>query len=542
MHTPATSSHRASVFVAGELSSEGLAHLRSFPELEVVVAPRPDALEANFSAENADALIVRAGIPVSRRVIESSRHLRVIGRAGLGVEDIDVEAATERGILVMNCPESNADTTAEHTLALLLALARHVPQSDRAIRAGNFDSAGFVGVELMDKVLGILGGGNVGQRVAKRARDLGMEPIVYDPALGNDALREFGATVLPLEIVLAKADFLSIHLPLTEGTRHFVDEAMIARMQTGVRIIHCARGGILDERALVAALDSGKVAGAALDVFENEPLKPDHPLLRFDNVVVTPHLCASTREAEARAAMDICRQVASFLLDGELRNAVNLPRLSASAFRAVAPWLDLARRLGRLLSGLAGDHIDRVEIAFHGALAKWDTATIVRAAIAGFVAARTGIPVNEVNAPRVAQEHGIRYSERRSEHMRDFPSLLALHAHSGGTRTTVAGALFGHRQARIVRIDEHPIEALADGLLLVVRNQDRPGVVGRLGTVLGENQVNIRAMHLSPPRVENGAAMAVLNVEPSVPEAALERIRGLQDVESAFVIDLGNGT
>jgi len=481
-------------------------------------------------------------VKVTRRVIDGCRHLRVIGRAGLGIENIDVEAATERGVLVMNCPESNADTTAEHTLALLLALARHVPQADRALRAGEFDRSKYLGVEIQGKVLGLLGGGNIGQRVAKRARDLGMEPIVYDPALLPDALRDCGATLLPLEIVLAKADFISIHMPLNESTRHFVDAAMFARMQPGVRIVQCARGGIVDEAALVDALRSGKVAGAALDVFEVEPPPRDHPLFAMDNVVVTPHLGASTVEAQARASVDICRQIAAFLLDGELRNAVNLPRLSTSAFRAVAPWLDLARRLGRLLAGLQSGPVDRVEIAFHGALAKLDTATIVRAAIAGYVGSITGKPVNEVNAPRIAQENGVSYTERRSEHMRDFPSLLAVHAHTGGTRSTVAGALFGHRQARVVRIDEHPIEALADGLLLVVRNQDRPGVVGRLGTVLGDNAVNIRAMHLSPPRIPNGAAMAVLNVEPAVPAAALESIRGLKDVESAHVIDLGPST
>lgn len=542
MNTPATRSHRAVVLVADTLSNDGLELLQSVRELDVVVKTGLDEAGLAAAAVDVDALIVRGGVRVTRRIIDGCKHLRVIGRAGLGIENIDVEAATERGVLVMNCPESNADTTAEHTLALLLALARHVPQADRALRAGEFDRSKYLGVEIQGKVLGLLGGGNIGQRVAKRARDLGMEPIVYDPALGPDALRDCGATVLPLEIVLAKADFISIHMPLTEGTRHFVDAAMFARMQPGVRIVHCARGGIVDEAALVDALRSGKVAGAALDVFEVEPPPTDHPLFRMDNVVVTPHLGASTVEAQARASVDICRQIAAFLLDGELRNAVNLPRLSTSAFRAVAPWLDLARRLGRLLAGLQSGPVDRVEIAFHGALARLDTATIVRAAIAGYVGAVTGKPVNEVNAPRVAQENGISYTERRSEHMRDFPSLLAVHAHLAGTRSTVAGALFGHRQARVVRIDEHPIEALADGLLLVVRNQDRPGVVGRLGTVLGDNAVNIRAMHLSPPRIPDGAAMAVLNVEPAVPTAALESIRALKDVESAHVIDLGPST
>jgi D-3-phosphoglycerate dehydrogenase len=540
MHTPATHEHRAVVLVADRISDEGLAHLHANDAFDVRIRTGLDEAALLRELAEADALIVRNAVAVTRKMIEGAPRLRVIGRAGIEIDDIDVSAATDRGIVVMNCPEANADTTAEHTLALLFALARHIPQADRAMRAGDAERMKFVGTEIQGKVLGLLGAGNIGQRVARRARDLGMEPIVYDPGLAPDALREQGATVLPLEVVLAKADFLSIHMPLTDATRHFVNEATIARMQDGVKIIQCSTGGIVDESALAAALESGKVGGLAIDVFEREPPPPDHPLFRSPNVIATPHLGASTHEARARAAVDICRQVASFLVNGELRNAVNLPRLSPAAFRAVAPWLDLARRLGRLLAGIHGGPLDRVEIAFHGGLAKLDTATIVRSAMAGFTSARIGQPVNEVNVPRIANEIGIPYCERRSEHMRDFPSLLALHAHAGATRSSVAGALFGHRQARIVRIDEHPIEALAEGNLLIVRNQDRPGVVGRLGTILGEAGVNIRAMHLSPPRAADAIALATLNVEPNVPAAAMDRIRELSDVESAHVIDLGS--
>ncbi len=530
--------NRYVVLVADKLSEDGLAFLRAHQEFDVRIEVGQDESRLCDSVRDADALIIRSAVTVTPRVLAAAEKLRVIGRAGIGVENVDIETATRRGILVMNCPEANADTTAEHSIALLLALARHIPQADRSIRAGSFERARFLGVEVQDKVLGILGGGNIGVRVAKRARALGMEPIVYDPALAPDALRDVGATVLPLEVVLAKADFVSIHVPLVEATRQFVNAAMLARMKRGVRIIHCARGGIVDDLALADALRSGHVAGAALDVFEVEPPPRDHPLLALDNVIVTPHLGASTLEARARAAVDICRQVAGYLLDGELRNAVNLPRLSTSAFRAAQPWLDLGRRLGRLTAGIAPARVDRLEAAFHGGVAKLETSTILRAAVAGFLGARSSSTVNEVNAPLVAQENGLRFDERHSEHMRDFASLLAVHAHTGGIRTSVAGALFGHRQARIVRIDEHPIEALAEGLLLIVRNHDRPGVVGRIGTILGNAGVNIRAMHLSPPRRPDGDALAVLNVDSHIPEAALSALRALPDAVAVDLIDL----
>ncbi len=540
MSTPPTHDHRHRVLVADELSSEGLELLRNHPDLVVEVRTGLDEAALIAAVKHVDAIIVRSSTRISADVVAAASRLRVIGRAGIRVDNVDVEASTARGILVMNCPDANADTTAEHTLALLFALARHVPQSDRALRAGaKFSKSRFLGIELQGKVLGILGGGNIGQRVARRARAIGMEPIVYDPFLAPDALKDSGATVLPLEVVLAKADFLTIHVPLLENTHHFVDAAMFARMKDGVRIIHCARGGILDETALLAALESKKVAGAALDVFEVEPPSPDHPLLQREDVVATPHLGAATHEAQARAALEICRQVIGYLVDGELRNAVNLPRLTTTAFRAVAPWLDLGRRLGRLLSGLSEPKVERIEVTFHGRLAQLDTATVTRAALAGFVATRSRRPVNEVNAFAAAAELEIAVGERHSEHMRDFPNLLAIHSHSGARRVSVAGALFGHRQPRIVRIGEHPLEALAEGILLVIRNEDRPGVVGRVGTLLGDAHVNIRAMHLSPPRSKDGDALAVLNVEPGVPQGALDAIVALPEVREAVLIDLG---
>lgn len=540
MNTPQSDSLvRHVVLVADKLSDAGVALLRERPEFEVRVAHGLSEAELVRAIADVDALLVRSSVKVTRSVVEAGKRLRLIGRAGIGIDNVDVTAATERGVLVMNCPEANADTTAEHVLGLIIALARHIPLADRAIRSGRFERGGFMGTELRGKVLGLLGGGNVGARVAKLAHGLGMESIVYDPALAPDALREAGATVLPLEVVLTMADFLSVHVPYSEATHHFVDAKMLSRLKRGVRIIQCSRGGVVDENSLLDALRSGQVGGAALDVFETEPLPKDHPLLSFEDVIVTPCLGSSTHEAQARAATEICRQTIAYLLDGELRNAVNLPRMSTTSFRAAAPWIDLGRKLGRLLSGISPAGIRRIEVAYHGRLATLDTGAITRSVVAGFASGRLrDRVVNEVNAPAAANELGFTFHERRSEHMRDFPSLLSVTADALGDRIRVAGTLFGHRQPRIVKILEHPLEALAEGSLLIVRNEDRPGVVGRLGTLLGEAGVNIRAMHLSPPRSEGGDALAVLNVEPALSTAALESIRALPLVRAADVVDL----
>jgi D-3-phosphoglycerate dehydrogenase len=543
------------VLIADAISEAGVALLRERPELDVRHLPTLSQAQFVEAAREADAILVRSRTVVTSEVLTAATRLAVIGRAGIGVDNVDVAAATARGVLVMNCPEATADTTAEHTIALLLALARRIPAADRAVRRGNADRSQLTGVEIKDKVLGILGGGNVGRRVASRARALGMEPIVYDPLLAPDALREHGATVLPLEVVLAKSEFLSVHIPLTDQTRGFVDAAMMARMRDGAYLVNCARGGIVDEAALLAALASGKLAGAAIDVFEHEPPPADHPLLQRDDVIATPHLGASTRESMARASLEICRQVIAFLLDGELRNAVNLPRLGGGSWRTFAPWLDLGRRLGRLAAALALPGATRLEVALHGRLAQLDGAPITRAVAAGYASRRlvardtdagaTGEPrtiraINEVNALDLLREAGVLVAERRTEHMRDFAGMLAVHVGTGEHRTRVAGTLFGHRQPRIVKIDEHSLEALADGTLLLVRNEDRPGVVGRIGTLLGELGVNIKAMHLSPPRTDGGGgdALAALGIEPPLEEAALDRLAKLADVHSVVQVEL----
>ncbi len=526
------------ILVADKLSPEGIDLLRAEEGVEVIVhAVPPDDVFAQL-ASDVDAILVRSAAKVRAPILDAAKRLKVVGRAGIGVDNVDVKHATTRGVMVMNVPDANADTTAEHTISLLCALARNVPQADRSVREGRWERSKFIGAELNGKVFGIIGGGNIGRRVARRARGLGLEVVVHDPFLAKDALAELGIDVVTLEDLAAQADFISLHVPLIDATRNMVNSALIDKMKPGVRIINCARGGIVNEDDLVAALESGKVAGAALDVFATEPPPKDHPLLSRDDVVLTPHLGASTAEAQTRASVDLCRQVLDYLLRGEVRNAVNLPRVAKELMTELSPWIDLAGRLGRLLGGLLDAPCERIEVSYRGRLARVDAETVTRAAVAGVLSPAFEHPVNLINALDLAKSRGIAIEERRSEQIRDFTSMLTCRARCGGRSLTVAGTLFGIRQPRLVRIDRWHLEAILEGPILVVQNDDQPGVIGRLGSVLGDAAVNISAMHLSPPRAPGERALVVLNVTPDVPAATLERIRSLAGVSRAGIVVL----
>lgn len=530
------------MLVADKLSDEGLAVLRARPEFDVVVRTGLDEAGLAAAAATAHALVVRSGVKVTAKVLAAAPLLRVVGRAGIGVDNIDVAAATRHGVLVMNSPDANANTTAEHALSLIFALARAIPAADRSVRAGKWERTRFVGTELAGKVLGVIGGGNIGRRVAAKAKALGLHVLVHDPYLAADALRAEQIEVVALDALLARSDIVTIHVPLLDSTRNLIDAAAIARMKPGARIVNCARGGIVAEQDLAEALRTGRLAGAALDVFEQEPPPADHPLLSLDNVVLTPHLGASTAEAQSRASLEICEQVLAYLSDGEVKNAVNLPRVAPAVLAELAPWIELGRRLGRLAAGLAECPCDRLEVGFQGRLAALDTSPVARSIAAGFLAPALAEPVNLVNALAIAEQRGIRLEERRSERVRDFASMISVAASGAGRGATVAGTLFGHRQPRVVRIDDYQLEAIAEGPILVVRNADRPGVIGNIGSLLGAASVNIRAMHLAAPELRGGPALAVLNTEPEVPAATLDSIRRLPEVLRANVVRLDEGT
>ncbi|MBL8769637.1 MAG: phosphoglycerate dehydrogenase [Planctomycetes bacterium] len=530
------------VLVADKLSPEGLKLLERHPGIVLDVRPGLDENALAEAARGADAILVRSAVKITERVLAGATRLEVIGRAGIGVDNIDVDAATRHGVLVMNSPDANANTTAEHALALLFALARSIPAADASLRAGKWERAKFVGTELAGKTIGVLGGGNIGRRVARKAKALGLDVIVFDPYLAKDALAEDRIPVVTLSELCARADVVTIHVPKTDATANLVDADLLASMKKGVRIVNCARGGIVDEAALAAAIERGHVAGAAIDVFESEPPARDNPLLRSPSVVVTPHLGASTTEAQERASLEICQQVLAYLTDHVIANAVNLPRIRPETLRELAPWIELATRLGQVVAALGAGPHESLEIHYQGHLSAGETSPMTRAVVAAVLSSCSEGPVNWINAPTLAAERGLTVRESRIERVRDFASMITITLSSGTRATTVAGTLFGHRQLRLVRIDEHKLDVIPSGELLLIRNADRPGVVGRVGGLLGTAGVNIRAMHLTPPKDVNGDALIVLNVEPRPTPDLLAQCAALQDVRSATLISLSEGT
>jgi D-3-phosphoglycerate dehydrogenase len=476
-----------------------------------------------------DALIVRSATKVTADVIERGARLKVIGRAGVGVDNVDVEAATRRGIVVANAPESNVVSAAEHTIGLLVALARNIPQAHAALVEGRWERSKWGGVELADKVLGVLGFGRIGRQVARRALGLQMKVVAYDPFVGAERFRELGVDSASFDDVLARADFVTLHLPLTDETRRSIDSAAIAKMRDGVRIVNAARGDLLDDEALVAALESGKVAGAAIDVFVPEPY--DGPLLRAPNIIVTPHLAASTEEAQDRAGVIVAEQVAAALDGGLVTNAVNIPTIGADDLEVLGPYIPLAARLGRFAMELAGRDVRKLTIEVYGELADYDTRLLTVAALNGAFQGYTDQPVNYVNAPVVAADRGIDVVEEKRRSSRDFTNLVAVTADSA----RVAGTTIGNDDRHwLVSALGFELEMELAPRFVLLRYDDVPGVIGRVGTLFGEAGVNIANMAVSRNR-EGGQALMALSIDSPAPPELLERLR--EGVDDAYLID-----
>ncbi len=525
------------ILLSDQLAEQGLQILRAHPEFDVDVklGLAPSALASIIAGY--DALIIRSATKVTREVIDAASNLRVIGRAGVGVDNVDLEAATRRGIVVMNSPLGNTVTTAEHTIAMMMAVARHIPAADRALREGRWDRSRFIGVELCNKVLGIIGLGNIGRVVADRALGLKMHVIASDPILTSEAASKLGVELVSLDELLARADFITIHTPLTPETRGMIGQAAFQKMKPGVRLINCARGGIVDEQALVDALRSGKVAGAALDVFSQEPLPPDHPLLSFPNVVVTPHLGAATDEAQTQVAIDIAQQVADFLLHGIVRHAVNLPALSPRELEAMRPHLQLAEKLGHLAAQLIKEAPEEVTIGLGGDAANLNPEPIVAAALKGLLSHFMEQTLNYVNAPFIARERGIRVVETRSREVTDYVNNLTLEVRTASGVLKVAGAVVGKRGLRLIGIDGFRFEAVPEGNFLVLHNRDVPGVVGAVGTILGSEGINIAGLDLGRDRV-GGMAISLVAVDEPVSSSVIERLKTIPAITSAAAVSL----
>ena len=477
-----------------------------------------------------DGIVVRSATKLTRDVIERGERLKVIGRAGVGVDNVDVEAATRRGIVVANAPESTVISAAEHTMGLLLALSRNIPQAHAALTEGRWERSRFGGIELAGKTLGVLGFGRIGQQVARRALGLEMRVVAYDPFVAKDRFRELGAEhVETVDELYAQCDFVTVHLPLTPETRQSIGAEAFAKMRDGVRLVNAARGALLDEDALLDALRSGKVAAAALDVFSAEPY--EGPLLGLDNVVVTPHLAASTEEAQDRAGVIVAEQVVAALEGGLVTNAVNIPTLRAEDLEALQPYVPLAAKLGRLAMELAQGRAERIELTYYGALSQFDTRLLSVAALNGAFQGRTDQPVNYVNAPLVAAERGIDVVEERNRSSRDFTNLVRV----GVDGILVAGTTIGreHRQWLVSALG-FELEMELAPLLVLFRYDDVPGVIGRVGTMFAEADVNIANMTVSRTR-RGGKALMVLSIDTAAPPELVERLQGEGFDDARFI-------
>jgi D-3-phosphoglycerate dehydrogenase len=511
------------VLVRETIADAGLELLRAKFDVDVDLASPLEDILGDY-----DALVVRSATKVTAAVIASGTQLKVIGRAGVGVDNVDVDAATRRGIVVANAPESNIVSAAEHTIGLLVALARNIPQAHAALIAGRWERSKWGGVELADKVLGVLGFGRIGRQVARRALGLQMKVLAYDPFVSAERFRELGVENASFDDVLARSDFLTVHLPLTDETRGAIDAATIGKMRDGVRIVNAARGELVDEGALVAALESGKVAGAAIDVFTEEPYSG--PLLRAPNIVVTPHLAASTEEAQDRAGVIVAEQVAAALEGGLVTNAVNIPTIGADDLEVLGPYVPLAAKLGRFAMELAGGEVRKLQIEVYGELAEFDTRLLTVAALNGAFQGHTDQPVNYVNAPIVAADRGIEVVEEKRRSSRDFKNLVAVSADD----VRVAGTAIGTDDRHwLVSALGFALEMELAPRMVLLRYADVPGVIGRVGTLFGEAGVNIANMAVSRNREGETALMAV-STDSDAPAELLVRLRA--EADDVYVI------
>lgn len=525
------------IFVSDDVSANGLEPLRAAGfSVEKRTGLKPEELRE--ALKDCEGLVVRSETKVTAEVMDAAPRLRVVGRAGVGVDNIDVAAATARGLVVMNAPDGNTMTTAEHTLALLMSLARRIPQSASSLKAGRWERKRFIGVELQGKTLGIVGLGRIGRVVASRARSLGMNIVAYDPFIQPEQARDLEVETVALDEVLSRADFLTIHTPLTSETRGLIGREAFARMKQGVRIINCARGGLVDERALLEAIKEGKVAGAALDVFEAEPPPADHPLIIREEVIATPHLGASTTEAQEGVAFTVAEQMRDFLLTGALRGAVNVPALGTEALNQLQPYMKLAESLGRFSAQLLDEAAVReVHIEYAGEVAEMDAAPVTRSFLAGLLRDMSA-RVNVVNAFLIADERGINVTASYRRAGSEFLPALTTRVVTTGGEQKLSGALFKQGgDGRITEINGFHIEAIPRGHMTVMRNRDVPGVIGRVGTTLGERGVNISRFHLGR-REQGGEAMAIIETDAPLSVDVLEELRSFEPVISARQIEL----
>lgn len=524
------------VLVSDHLHPAGVAILEGAPNIEVLVQPGLDPADLLEMVEDVDGLIIRSATKVTAEVIAHAHRLKVIGRAGTGLDNVDIPAATKQGIVVMNTPGVNAITTAEHAISLLLALARNIPQAAHSMREGRWEKKRFQGREVYNKTLGIIGLGRIGTVVASRAQGLKMRILGYDPYVKREMVTSCGVEMVSLDELLARSDFITLHTPKTKDTTHILNRDAFRKIKPGVMIINCARGGLIDEAALLEALQEGRVAGAALDVFEQEP-PVGNPLLLMGNVICTPHLGASTEEAQAKVSMAIAEQVVDYLLNSTIKNAVNAPSVSGEVLALLRPYLTLAEALGSFQSQIIEAPIDSVAIEYVGEVSKMDTQPLTNSVLKGLLYPMMHDEVNYINAPSIAKARGIHLTEAKIASAEDFTTLIRLVIRSGAKQCVVAGTIFGKYEPRLVRINEFRLEAVPEGHMLFIYNTDRPGVIGSIGTTIGKHNINIARMHVGQEK-ERGQNVILLTTDTPVTPECLAEVRALPHVASALQLEL----
>jgi D-3-phosphoglycerate dehydrogenase len=526
------------ILVSDKLGQAGLDRLDLAHDVEYDILTGLGKDELLSIMPKYDALIVRSGTKVDADVLRIAKRLKVVGRAGIGVDNIDIDAATMAGIIVMNTPGANSMATAEHTLALMLAICRHIPQAYRSLQAGEWTRSAFTGSELYNKKLGIIGFGRIGRLVAERALAFGMEVFVYDPYVSEEVARELGVILMDLEDLLPEADFITLHSTLTPVTENLINVETISLMKDGVIIVNVARGKLVDDRALIDGLESGKIKAAAVDVYRQEPPAFDNPLLKLPNVITTPHIGASTIESQRKVATQIVDQVLAALRGTDFANSINMPfQLREGSFDDIRPFMELGEKLGRLHAGLVNGPADCLEVEVQGDQVSHLIRAIASAILKGFLIDKVEVPLNYINAPVLAEEHGIKITQTRGIHSLDYTNLVTCRVSWDGGQHTLGGVLIGGSEPRIVQIDRYRLEARAEGIVLLLLNQDVPGVIGQVGTLLAEYKVNIGEWRLGRD-APGGEALSFINLDDHPPEAVLDKILGLKAVTSAKIVVL----
>ncbi|MDQ7788046.1 MAG: phosphoglycerate dehydrogenase [Thermodesulfovibrionales bacterium] len=503
-------------------------------KVDVKTGMSPDQLKACIGDYH--GLVIRSATKVTADILEAAKNLKVIGRAGSGLDNVDKTAATKKGVVVMNTPGGNTITTAEHTIALMVSLARQIPQATMSMKSGRWEKKKFMGVELFKKTLGVVGIGNIGSQVARRMQAFSMNIIAFDPFLSEEKAKDMGVEKVSLKELFKRADFITIHTPLTPETKNLINKKVIETMKPGVRIVNCARGGIINEKDLYDALVEGKVAGAALDVLEKEPPE-NNPLLTLDSVITTPHLGASTREAQENVAVAVAEQIVDYLVHNTIRNAINFPSIPSDQVAKLNPYINLAERLGCFAAQMFEGGVTEITVEYKGDAADINTAPVTIAALKGFLTPILEETVNFVNAPLIARERGIEIKEIKSTDQGDYQSMIALRINAKKKTSYFAGTLYGKKDPRIVFVDSFKVEIIPEGELLFMYNNDKPGVIGNIGSLLGKNKINIARMHFGR-ETPGGTAISVVSIDSPASPALLKKIQELPNILSVKQIRL----